>query len=178
MPFAGDTNDEIIDAIQLGKFHMDYSPFKKVSNLAKDLIRKLLVLDVDLRLSAEEAYNHPFISNLEEAVDSSIAKEAFVSMKEFVGASNFKKTALTFMAQRLPETTVEDLRSLFINIDANGDGRISTEEFVKSMQKCGVLASPEELTKMISYFDMNNNGMVDYTEFLAATLKSKVYLEE
>lgn len=61
MPFSGDTNDEIIDAIQLGKFHMDYSPFKKVSNTAKDLIKKLLVLDIDERLSAEEAYNHPFI---------------------------------------------------------------------------------------------------------------------
>jgi calcium-dependent protein kinase len=31
---------------------------------------------------------------------------------------------------------------------------------------------------MIGYFDMNNNGMVDYTEFLAASLKSKIYLEE
>ncbi len=31
---------------------------------------------------------------------------------------------------------------------------------------------------MISYFDMNNIGMVDYTEFLAASLQSNVYLEE
>jgi calcium-dependent protein kinase len=61
MPFSGDTNDDIIEAISKGKYHFNYSPFKNISALAKSLITDLLVLDVEKRLSAEEAYNHPFI---------------------------------------------------------------------------------------------------------------------
>ena len=34
----------------------------------------------------------------------------------------------------------------------------------------------EEIKEMINQIDMNNNGLIDYTEFLASTLKSKIYL--
>lgn len=44
------------------------------------------------------------------------------------------------------------------------------------MNKSGVVTTEEETKKMINQIDMNNNGMVDYTEFLASSLKSKIYL--
>jgi calcium-dependent protein kinase len=51
------------------------------------------------------------------------------NMKNFMDAVNFKKATLTYLAAKLPEKNIEDLRQMFIKIDDNGDGRITGEEF-------------------------------------------------
>ena len=51
------------------------------------------------------------------------------NMKNFMEAVNFKKATLTYLAAKLPEKNIEDLRQMFIKIDDNGDGRITAEEF-------------------------------------------------
>lgn len=40
-----------------------------------------------------------------------------------------KKTILIYLAAKLPEKSMEDLRRLFITVDQNGDGKITIEEF-------------------------------------------------
>jgi hypothetical protein len=61
--------------------------------------------------------------------DNNIAGDAFDNMKNFMDAVNFKKATLIYLAAKLPEERIEDLRSLFIKVDANGDGRITKDEF-------------------------------------------------
>jgi len=36
----------------------------------------------------------------------------------------------------------------------------------------------EEIESLISQIDTNNNGFIDYTEFIAGCMKSKIYLRE
>ncbi len=50
-------------------------------------------------------------------------------MKNFMEAVDFKKATLIYLAAKLPEQCINELRSLFIMIDANGDGRITSDEF-------------------------------------------------
>jgi len=50
-------------------------------------------------------------------------------------AVNFKKATLIYLAAKLPESYVSDLRQLFIQMDVNGDGRITTDEFQNAIQK-------------------------------------------
>jgi hypothetical protein len=56
-------------------------------------------------------------------------------MKTFMDAVNFKKATLIYLAAKLPESYVFDLRQLFIQMDVNGDGRITTDEFQNAIQK-------------------------------------------
>lgn len=46
-----------------GHYRFIPSQWKKVSNEAKDLIKKLLVVDPEKRLSVEEALTHPWLNN-------------------------------------------------------------------------------------------------------------------
>lgn len=50
-------------------------------------------------------------------------------MKNFMDAVNFKRATLTYLASKLPERHLQDLREIFISIDNNGDGKIDTVEF-------------------------------------------------
>lgn len=60
-PFNGSSDQEILKRVRLGRFSFNNSNFDKVSNAAKDFIRRLLTKDVNERPSAEEALSHPWI---------------------------------------------------------------------------------------------------------------------
>lgn len=49
------------------------------------------------------------------------------------------------MAQRIPEKNVDELRRLFIQIDKDGDGIITTEEFKQSLKLYGVQYDEEQV---------------------------------
>lgn len=110
--------------------------------------------------------------------NAEIASEAFSNIKDFMEASNMKKTILMYLAAKLPEKSIEDLRELFIKVDINGDGRITTDEFQKSLTIFGATFNEMEMKQLIDKLDTNNNGFIDYTEFLAGCMKSKIYLNE
>ena len=61
VPFPGESNKEIIENVIAGEYHFNHEAFLSVSSGAKDLIRKLLVKDVEKRITAAEAYNHSWI---------------------------------------------------------------------------------------------------------------------
>jgi serine/threonine protein kinase len=77
VPFPGRNELEIISNVVRGEFHFNHDAFKSVSDDCKDLICHLLVKDYNKRYSAEEAYNHRWISKYAaDSVDGSdIANE-------------------------------------------------------------------------------------------------------
>lgn len=54
-PFNGDDDDEIMDRVASGKFNFKKTIFSRVSDSAKNLIKKMLTKDVNKRISADEA---------------------------------------------------------------------------------------------------------------------------
>lgn len=67
-------------------------------------------------------------------------------MKHFMEAVSFKKATLIFLASKLPEKYLHELRQAFIQIDTNGDGRIERKEFKAALDKTGYKYSEDEVT--------------------------------
>ena len=178
VPFPGETNKEIIENILKGKFHFSHDEFKGVSADAKDLICHLLDFDPLTRFSADDAYNHKWIKDIQSNLDSNIANEAFINIRKFNLAAKLKKATLIYLASKLPEGDFDELRRLFIAVDTNGDGRITIDEFGQALQKYGIKHTTEEVKELMEKLDTNHNGYIDYTEFLAGCMKSKIYLKE
>ena len=61
VPFPGESNKEIIENVLRGEYHFNHDAFKNVSPLAKDLISRLLIKDVNSRFGADDAYKHDWI---------------------------------------------------------------------------------------------------------------------
>ena len=60
-PFNGQSDQEIMKKVRIGKFSFSDPAWNNVSDKAKDLISKLLTYDTEHRPSAEEALRHPWI---------------------------------------------------------------------------------------------------------------------
>lgn len=63
-PFNGQSDQEIMKKVRVGKFSFSDPCWSNVSDKAKDLITKLLTYDVDQRPTAEQALQHPWITEM------------------------------------------------------------------------------------------------------------------
>lgn len=114
-------------------------------------------------------------------MDSSIeiGGEVAAGLKEYIDNVHFKKTTLTFLASKIPENQIEKLRDAFIKIDQNGDGTLTKDELKSGISQINSTGlSEEDFNQAISLMDTNNNGVIDYTEFIAACMGSYGYLKE
>jgi len=170
-PFNGKNNQEILLSVYNGCFTFRPPTFKTVSDLAKDLISKLLVKDPNLRLSAAEAYQHPWIQGLTPL--SQISLEVFQSIESFVRSQKLKQATLIYIANRLTVNDIESMRRSFRNMDKDGNGLLSREELALGMKRVGRQIDELTFLNLCSVLDTNKNGYVDYTEFLAACLYNR-----
>jgi len=84
---------------------------------------------------------------------------------------------LTVIATQLSNLEVENLRSTFAAMDANGDGSLTFDELRSAMSECNV-AMPDDLEKVMKSIDSDRSGVIDYTEFIAATIERNAYIKE
>lgn len=61
VPFPGRNELEIISNVIKGEFHFNHEAFKSISTECKDLICRLLEKDADMRYTAQQAFEHPWL---------------------------------------------------------------------------------------------------------------------
>ncbi|XP_029313681.1 serine/threonine-protein kinase H1-like [Cottoperca gobio] len=64
MPFEDDSRTRLYRSIVRGKYSFHGDPWPSVSDLAKDFIQRLLLLDPAARLSAVQAVRHPWVVSM------------------------------------------------------------------------------------------------------------------
>ena len=75
------------------------------------------------------------------------------------------------MADRLTEEQIEEFKEAFSLFDKDADGAITTTEIGTVMRSLGQNLSEAELQGMIQEADADNNGTVDFSEFLTMMIK-------
>jgi calcium-dependent protein kinase len=176
-PFNGNDDDEIFESIKKRKFVYPDSEWAHVSNEAKDLINKMLS-DPLTRLTAEQVLSHPWLKKqLNKETKASEIKINFNTFKTYSGANKLSRAVLTYIASRLTDDEVKKLKETFQKIDVNGDGMLTLEELKKA-----VAQNPEvhvmNIEQIFKTIDTDNSGVINYTEFLAASIDKKIYLQE
>ena len=185
-PFAGENDKEIMDRVATGKYDLQASPFNKVSKHCIDLIQKLLTMDPKKRLSAQEALNHPWFKDnrskglYNQIKDESTLKKLIANLKAYKRDSIIQETALAYLVHNFPQMKdVVNACKLFNQIDVNGDGKVNKSELLKGLQskiKSDTLA--EDVDQIYKNIDMDNNGYIEYEEFVRAAVSKERFLNE
>jgi len=187
-PFQGENNLDTFNRIKKGKFVFESSDWKNISPEAKDLIKKLLIVDPNKRLTAFEALKHPWFQ-LKEAPNQrgDVRKKSIVFdpklfkiMKDFKTPGKFKKEVLKVILDFFKnDAESEKMTEFFKKLDTLNKGHITLSEIEE------VLASsktdPETktcLNELIQFMKSNNQNLeLTYTDFLMATLDKNKFLD-
>lgn len=101
----------------------------------------------------------------------------FDGIQSFSHTQKLKRVTLTLMASKLSERDIESSREAFKKLDMSGDGLINKEEMLEGMRIAQVRIDLTSLDNLFTIIDSNQNGKIDYTEFLAACLYSQTFLD-
>merc|ERR1719156_122905 len=178
-PFYGETDADVLTKVRLGNFSFNAADWKNVSEDAKNLIRMLLKMNPRDRYTAEQAMNHVWIKNKAPKAQAVPLQASFVdNLRGFRSQNKLKKAALHVIAGQLDESQIKNLRSVCLQLDGNGDGLLSVKEMRDGLAKAGLKEIPADLQQIMEEVDSDGSGVIDYTEFLAATLDKKSYMQE
>merc|ERR1719446_1983742 len=65
-----------------------------------------------------------------------------------------------------------------MDLDKNGDGLLTPVEMKEGLKVAGLKEIPPDLQAILEGVDADGSGVIDYTEFLAATLDKQQYMKE
>ena len=176
-PFNGPSDSAIYGKIAQMKFNFPDKKWKNISKEAKDLISHMIAPE-NVRYTAKEVLAHPWFKNASDVPISSLNfnSEFFV---DYVKGSEIKKISLLFIASRLDENEIRNLKKIFEAFDKGKDGQISIDELQQGLTQLKTTHfKPEEIFDLFKTIDADKNGRIDYTEFLAATLQKHTYLKK
>uniref|UniRef100_A0A0D9WXZ4 non-specific serine/threonine protein kinase n=1 Tax=Leersia perrieri TaxID=77586 RepID=A0A0D9WXZ4_9ORYZ len=170
-PFWDKTEDGIFKEVLKNKPDFRRKPWPNITPCAKDFVQKLLVKDPRARLTAAQALSHEWVREGGQASDIPLDISVLHNMRQFVKYSRFKQFALRALASTLNADELSDLRDQFNAIDVDKNGTISLEELKQALAKDVPwrLKGPRVL-EIVEAIDSNTDGLVDFEEFVAATL--------
>ena len=174
-PFNGANDNEIYRKIQAKKFSFPSPQWDKISSDVKDLIKHMLC-DPKERFTAAQVLNHTWVKNLAPNAEEILLNLNTEGLKRYKNTNKLQKAVLTFIASRLRDDEIKVLRDIFSALDMNQDGTLTVDEI-----KSGVAQLKDVKINVDDIFasvDTDGSGVINYTEFIAATIDQKVYLKE
>ncbi|XP_060196602.1 calcium-dependent protein kinase 26-like [Lycium barbarum] len=169
-PFWGESEQEIFDEVLHGDIDFELDPWPKISQGAKDLVRRMLVRDPKKRLTAYEVLCHPWVQIDGVAPDKPLDSAIFTRLTQFSAMNKLKKMAIRVIAERLSEEEIAGLKEMFKMIDTDNSGQITFNELKIGLKKFGANLNESEIHDLMKAADIDNSGTIDYGEFVAAML--------
>jgi len=177
-PFYGKTDQEVLSKVRKGAFAFDSKDWKFISEDAKKLIGQLIKFDPVERYTADMALQDTWIvQRAPRAANVSLHSDILSNLRSFRSQNRLKKAALNIIAGQMNEAQISDLREVFKSLDVNGDGFLTLEELKDGIGRSDLKHLEVDLTAIMEGVDSDGSGLIDYTEFLAATLDKRLYLQ-
>jgi calcium-dependent protein kinase len=173
-PFFGENDGEVLKKVKSGKFEFAQQDWKNISADCKDLITKLLTKKYSDRFSALQALGHNWSKNAVSQTE--IGKDIVATLRATVASTKLKKLALKAIATTMGSAQIKELQTAFKDLDADGDGHLTTTELKEGLKKAGV--KDEEIDRIYASMDVDGSGKIDYEEFLTSTIEKRVKMED
>lgn len=172
-PFWAETEQGVAQAIIRSVVDFKRDPWPKVSDSAKDLVKKMLNPDPKQRLSAQEVLDHPWLQNAKKAPNVSLGETVRARLKQFSMMNKLKKRALRVIAEQLSVEEVAGIREGFQIMDTGNKGKLDINELRVGLTKLGHQVPEADLQFLMEAGDVDKDGYLDYGEFVAISVHLK-----
>lgn len=138
----------------------------------------MLIYNPEHRITAKEALNHKWVS---QAIGTSrlSSTKAPLSINVMSNLQNFNAERklqgaifLYITNQLVTEKEEVQLQEIFSQMDTNGDGVLSRQEFMEGFQmfkeRFGEMFRPTDIEEIVKKIDIDGDGSIDWKEFIAA----------
>ncbi|KAF5785868.1 putative protein kinase CAMK-CDPK family [Helianthus annuus] len=169
-PFWAETEQGVAQAIIRSVVDFKRDPWPKVSDAAKDLVKKMLNPDPKLRLTAQEVLEHPWIQNAKKAPNVSLGETVKARLKQFSVMNKLKKRALRVIAEHLSAEEVAGIKEGFDLMDTNKQGKINIAELKAGLHKLGHQIADADVQILMEAGDVDKDGFLNYGEFVAISV--------
>jgi calcium-dependent protein kinase len=168
-PFYSQDEEELKKKICSMKYNFDYPEFKRVSQDAINLIKKILV-GPDQRLSAAQILADPWIKENAPNATGENLKQNWEHIERYSKLNLVQKSIINFTAFHLTSRETKEFVELFKSLDENSDGVLSIDEIKKGVEQSKFGAKGDSIVKMFEEMDIDKNGLINYTEFISALM--------
>lgn len=169
-PFWAETEQGVAQAIIRSVVDFRRDPWPKVSDNAKDLVKKMLNPDPTKRLTAQEVLDHPWLQNAKKAPNVSLGETVKARLKQFSMMNKLKKRALRVIAEHLSVEEVAGIKEGFQLMDTSNKGKIDINELRVGLQKLGHQIPDSDLQILMEAGDVDKDGHLDCAEFVAISV--------
>lgn len=139
----------------------------------------MLVKNPSQRITAIEALNDDWIKNY-FTTNAALEKKGVISLERirtFKVKNQLQQEVLIHLAKHgQSKKKIEEMKAIFHALDKDGNGVLDAKELQQGYVKMGKTAkkASQIVDRLLKKIDVNNNGLVDYTEFLMANLEEEV----
>ncbi|KAA3458909.1 calcium-dependent protein kinase 8-like [Gossypium australe] len=168
--FKPETEQGVAEAIIRSVIDFKRDPWPKVSDNAKDLVRKMLNPDPKKRLTAQEVLEHPWLQHAKKAPNVPLGETVKARLKQFSVMNKLKKRALRVIAEHLSLEEVADIKETFDMMDTKQRGKITLEELKAGLQKLGQQIPYADLQILVGAAGGDGDGTLNYGEFVAVSV--------
>ena len=184
-PFDGKNDKEIIKKIKSVNYNNKEPKLLTHSEEVRDLVDKLLEKDINKRLSAKEALTHPWFEKYGgRSLFSNFKKEEiepFINnLFNYSFNSKIQQLVIAFLVHNLPsdESSITILK-LFRYFNTSGNCKLTKEELTKGLYNYKEKEKVDNyVDHLFTLLDGDNNGYIEYEEFLRACIDKKIILKK
>ena len=179
-PFDGADDNEITENVKIGKYKFDGKQWKKISDDAKDLIKQMLELKYEKRISARECLRHPWFANAPETeIDPDLIRESLANLMSFNAVQKLQQATMSMMVQNMiTKEEIARLQGVFKQLDKNNDGKLQYEELISGYEEFYGEFAKQEVDRIFKLVDVDNSGEIDFSEFVTATVNRDNLLQD
>lgn len=179
--------------IESGDFDQGRPAWRNLSEDARQLVKSLLVLEEERRLTCVEALRHTWVekdsgpqsgggkpmlpARPDPKVLVSHASTVLMLLTRFAALDFMQRVVLTVCAQSLSDRDLADRPKavpwyqMFIHLDADSDGRLSFEELARGLNELlEMKVSHDQLVALIAELDTDDSSYIEWGEWLALGL--------
>ena len=178
-PFDAKEGEDLFYKIKNDELDLKPLDKGKISDEAKDFIKKCLNKDYNKRMTTPQALEHEWINKFCIKQNSNLINNNSVdTLLHFANKNALQKEIYYFIAKISSEQDILKLKNFFMELDVDNSGTLTIEEIEKGFKEINVGISEEELNQIWEGLDFHKDGQINYSEFLAAMVSSYNFQKE